>query len=255
MNSYLYYGPVEHQRYKPIPHLFIYDVGYFFIDLDKVDETFNIPFLFSTGPVSVLSFRRKNYLGDKTKPLKECVQQLIFSKTGETHKGPIKLLTNISYFGFCFNPVSFYYCYNESGTGLQYIVAEVTNTPWSERHQHVLRFEGQKKNTYTLKKDFHVSPFMPMEIDYTWVFNSPDKDLYVLMQNRFAGEKDLMFDASLKLTRKTLNLKNVLTLILKSPLVSFKPTLLIYWQAVRLWIKKVPFYTHPGKIHKTEEKP
>lgn len=247
MNSYLYFGQVEHRRLKPTPHAFIYDVGYFFIDLDTVKKTFSIPFLFSHWQPSILSFRRKNYLGNKNKPLKECVQDEIKKQIGMNHDGPIKLLTNISYFGFCFNPVSFYYCYNQDGSQLQFIVAEVTNTPWNQRHRQVLKFEGEKKNTYLLKKEFHVSPFIPMEIDYTWVFNSPAEDLYVLMQNRFQGENELMFYASLKLERKPLDLKNILILIIRSPLVSFKPTLLIYWQALKLWIKKVPFYTHPDK--------
>jgi len=233
---------------KPVKHEFTYKVGYFFLDLDHLAETFRVPWLFSYNSPGVFSFWRKNYLGDPKTELKASVQAEILAQSGQSVNGPIRLLTNVSFLGYCFNPVSFYYCYAADGTTLEYVVAEVTNTPWGERRRHVLPFAGDTKKIYTLTKDFHVSPFMPMGIDYTWVFHAPHEEQYVLMQNRFTGEKELMFDATLKMRRQALTLQNVLLLFCQFPLMSFKPILAIYWQALKLWLKKAPFHNHPHKV-------
>lgn len=246
MKSALYRGTVEHRRMKPMGHEFTYAVSYFFLDLDELKQIFRWPLLLTLNTPGILSFWRKDYLGDAKLDLKQAVQLEIEKQLGEKHQGPIRLLTNISYFGHCFNPVSFYYCY-DTQERLQYIVAEVTNTPWNERHREVLRFAGDFQQVYTLTKQFHVSPFMPMGIDYTWVMNTPAQELSVLMQNRFAGEKELMFDAHLKMQQLPFTGLNILGIVLRSPLMSFKPLLAIYWQAVKLWFKKAPFHTHPGK--------
>lgn len=247
----LYVGHVEHRRRRPVPHAFRYPVCYFYLDLAELTRTFRFPFLFSFNFPGILSFWRKDYLGDAKLDLASAVRAEIQRQTGEVHHGPIRLLTNISYFGHCFNPVSFYYCFAEDGQTLQFIVAEVTNTPWNERHQQVLRFNQGQQQVYQLSKVFHVSPFMPMEIDYTWVLDAPGAELSVLMQNRLQGEKELLFDASLRMTQRPLNLTNILTMLARFPLMSFKPLLAIYWQALVLWIKRVPFHTHPDKLEKT----
>lgn len=243
LKSFLYKGKIEHRRFAPRGHEFSYNVCYYFLDLQEVPKIFNRPFLFSFNKPGILSFWRKDYFGNPEVSLDESVRKLVFEKSGEHLTGPIRILTNISYFGFCFNPVSFYYCYDDQ-ENLKYVMSEVTNTPWKERHQHFFTFSGFEKTTYRLEKDFHVSPFMPMDIDYTWVFNRPAETINVLMQNRNKGEQALLFDSTLELKRLPLTSLNIFLSFLQFPFVTFKTAIAIYWHALKLYFK-VPFYDHP----------
>lgn len=245
--SSLYIGNLEHRRFLPKPHKFNYSVFYFYIDLDEVTSIFRFPFLLSLNFPGICSFWRKDYYGDHLKDLKTEIHNLIQDRTGERIEGPVRLLTNISYFGFCFNPVSFYYCFDSDKTTLKYIVAEVTNTPWKERHQHVLKFKSESKEIYELAKDFHVSPFMPMNIDYKWVFHKPHEEAFVYMQNRYSGEKDLLFDSTLRLKKLSLTFRNLVWVLMRFPLITVKTMAAIYYQAARLYFKRTPFHTHPSK--------
>lgn len=245
--SSLYIGEVEHRRFSPKQNFFRYSVAYYYLDLAEVKSLFRFPFLFSYNFPGILSFWRKDYLGDAQKDLDQSVRETVESYTGNKATGPIRLLTNISYFGFCMNPVSFYYCFDSEGKTLKYVVSEITNTPWGEKHRQVFELDGKEMKVFKFPKDFHVSPFMPMTIDYTWVFHAPDETLKVYMQNRLTGQSDLMFDSTLDLKRKDLTLANVLGTFLRLPLVTFKTLLAIYYQALKLYLKKVPFYTHPSK--------
>jgi DUF1365 family protein len=246
--SALYVGEVEHRRLAPKKNIFSYSVCYYFLDLDEAPHLFRFPLLFSYNFPGILSFWRKDYLGEKETPLKESIQDLISEVTHDKFEGSISLLTNISYFGFCFNPVSFYYCFSPVDQSLQFVVSEITNTPWGEKHRQVFSFNpDEKKKVFHFPKDFHVSPFMPMTIDYTWVFHSPSEDLTVYMQNRNKGEKDLIFDTTLKLKRKKLSATSVVWHFLQFPFITFKTMVAIYYQAAKLYLKRIPFYTHPSK--------
>ncbi len=246
--SCLYEGTIEHRRLLPVKNEFTYKVLYYFIDLDEVTKIFNIPFLLSYNFPGLLSFWRKDYFGNPKMGLKESISDLVEKNTGKRPQGPIRLLSNISYFGFCFNPASFFYCYAQDGITLETIVLEVTNTPWGERHQYVMTYEGEGKKVFTHPKVFHVSPFLPMKIDYTWVFTSPRENIYILMQDRYTGEKDLIFDSTLQVKRIELSHASMLLSFLKFPFITFKTMFAIYWQALVLYfIKKVPFYDHPSK--------
>ena len=245
--SCLYIGEIEHRRMSPVRNEFTYSVAYFYLDLDEIKNIFRFPFLLSYNFPGILSFWRKDYYGDKTLDLKQSIIELVKKQTGQMVEGPIRLLTNISYLGHCFNPVSFYYCFKADGKTLQYVVAEVTNTPWGEKHQHVLNFKGEALETYEIAKSFHVSPFMPMTIDYTWVLSRPEQELSVYMQNRYVGEKPLLFDSTLKLARHQLSHANLIKVFFKYPFITLKTVLAIYYQAVRLYIKGTPFFNHPSK--------
>lgn len=237
----LFVGDIEHRRFSPKENKFTYQVAYYFVDLEKAQETFNIPFLFSFNSPGILSFWQKDYLSAET------VRTTILEQLGKPSLGPIKILTNISYFGFCFNPVSFYYCYAQDGETLEYIVSDITNTPWREKHRQAFDMETQEKKAFYFAKDFHVSPFMPMEIDYTWIFKQPAEQLYVLMQNRSPNKTQVTFDSTLTLKRFELDARNVVRAFLKLPLVTFKTVAAIYYQAFKLFLKRVPFHSHPAK--------
>lgn len=245
MRDALYIGQLSHRRFTPKRNEFTYDVCYYFLDVDKIHKRFRYPFLFSYNFPGILSFWRKKYLGPTNKSLKEAVSELIKDKTGKEFAGRAFIFTNVSYFGLCFNPVTFYFCYEEEK--LKYIVSEITNTPWGERHASVFCAEDGDNHQYSFKKDFHVSPFMPMTIDYKWIFETPAESLRIVMQNRNNGEQSVCFDSTLKVERRELNPKNVVEAFLRFPLVTLKTVFAIYWQALKLYLKKVPFYTHPAK--------
>jgi hypothetical protein len=184
-------------------------------------------------------------------PLDQAVREYVEEKTGTYPRGAIRLLANIRYFGFIINPIACYYCFDEAGQ-LQFIVAEVTNTPWNERHAYVLPCNAASKyQRIAFQKDFHVSPFNPMQMKYEWRSNLPGRDLRIHMQNWHENKMD--FDATVALEREEITAAVLRKNILMYPLMTMKVVAGIYWQALRLWCKRTPVYDHspvqsqPGK--------
>ena len=171
-------------------------------------------------------------------------------ETGIRPGGPIRLLTHLRTFGFCFNPVSFYYCFDAADSRIETIVAEITNTPWKERHAYVLTDQlNEGKGTakrYRFDKVFHVSPFIDMAIAYDWRFNTPGEMLSVHMEDHKDGAK--LFDATLQLERREISAATLAHALFAFPLMTLKVIGAIHWQALRLWLKRVPLYTHPKKL-------
>jgi DUF1365 family protein len=251
MKSSLYIGLVGHRRFSPRAHAFKYNVAMFNIDLSEVDQIFRIPFLLSKKP-GLLQFRRSDYYGDPSRPIDICIRELVESRTGEKATGPIRLLTQLRYLGICFNPVSFYYCYDEAGEHLQFIVAEITNTPWNERHCYVMKCDGRDfTQVFQLKKEFHVSPFLPMDMNYSWGFTKPDKTIVVHMENFSPETLEKVFDATMNMNRYPLTTFSVAKIVASFPLLTMKTILAIYWQALLLKLKGTPFFDHPSTV--TEE--
>jgi len=249
MQSAIYRGRVRHRRFAPRAHAFGYRLFMMYLDLAELETVFRGRWLWSTRRLALARFRREDHLGDPHVPLDEAVRDLVERDTGRRPTGPIRLLTHLRYFGYGFNPVSFYYCFNASGTHVETIVAEVNNTPWGEQHCYVLsesRNEGVARHKrYRFAKDFHVSPFMPMDLGYDWRFSSPAESLNVHM--RLTSETKI-FDATLELERLPLTGANLARVLLTFPFVTFKVITAIHWEALRLWLKRVPFHTHPKKL-------
>jgi uncharacterized protein len=251
MHSAIYTGWVRHRRMRPQPHAFRYRLFMMYLDLAELDRVFRGRWLWSARKPSLAWFRRADYLGNPRVPLDQAVRDRVERETGARPLGPIRMLTHLRYFGYCFNPVTFYYCFDRAGTRVETIVAEITNTPWNERHVYVLcdRRAGAAAHRYRFKKNFHVSPFMEMALDYDWYFGAPEVRLAVHMINRKNGEKS--FDATMSLTRRKITGPALAIVLLRFPLMTLKVTAAIYWQALRLWLKRTPFHTHPSKLAKT----
>jgi len=215
-----------------------------YIDLAELPGLFDsVPFWSARRPAPA-RFKRSDYLGPADLPLDTAVRDLVEAHTGTRPAGPIRLLTHLRYFGYCMNPVSFYYCFDAAGAKPETIVAEITNTPWGERHQYVLPVRAGFER-FDFDKAFHVSPFMPMDMQYRWGFNAPEQRLLVHMQNFRSGER--MFDATLSLQGEPVTARALLRCLAGYPLMTLKVILAIHWQALRLWWKKTPFHAHPGR--------
>jgi len=249
MQSAIYTGWVRHRRFAPRPHAFQYRLFMMYLDLAELDQIFSRRWLWSVRRPALAWLRRADYLGDPQVSLDKAVRDRVEQETGVRPSGPIRVLTHLRYFGYCFNPVTFYYCFDRSGEHVETTVAEITNTPWKERHTYVLRANGAapgKTQRFRFSKNFHVSPFMEMALDYDWYFGAPKKKLAVHMINRKNGAK--VFDATMGLERREITGPALASALLHFPFMTLKVAAAIYWQALRLWWKRMPFHTHPAKL-------
>jgi DUF1365 family protein len=247
LHSAIYEGWVRHRRHAPHAHAFRYRLCMLWVDLAELDRVFAGRRFWSIDRRNLAEFRRSDYLGDPALPLADAVRERVRAETGRAPGGPIRLLAHLRYFGHCFNPVSFYYCYEEDGVTLACIVAEITNTPWKERHSYVLPVDSAQRHghafAWAFRKAFHVSPFLPLQRDYAWRFTVPDSALHVHMDvlNGSAHE----FDATMVLERRELGAANLARVLWRYPAMTLRVVAAIHWQALRVWLRRNPVYQHP----------
>lgn len=244
MNSALYVGRVAHRRSQPIEHSFAYGHFLLCLDLSEIEHVFDGRWLWSTEHANLVSWRRRDYLGDSSVSLREAVLERVFSALGRRPDGSIFQLTQPRLCGFVFNPVSFYYCYDAQAQ-LDAVVAEITNTPWKERHAYVLDARGSTDAVRArFAKRFHVSPFLPMQQTYEWCCGELGRRWSVRMDN-FEGDTRV-FEATMELERRPLDGRELAWALLRWPGFSLRSLAAIYWQALRLKGKGAPFFDHPG---------
>ncbi|ALM82781.1 DUF1365 domain-containing protein [Bordetella sp. N] len=247
-HSALYEGRVMHRRHLPHAHAFSYRMAQLYLDLDEVEDVFRDRWLWSANRPNVAEWRREDYLdGDGGLTLAEAVRARLRQAMDAVPTGPIRLLAHPRYAGYVFNPVSFYYCYEADGRTLAAIVAEITNTPWKQRHAIALPVAAAERRgdslTWKFDKRFHVSPFMPMDCGYDWTLSDPADDLRVHM--RVNRQDKAQFDAHLHLHRHELDGAALARLLWRFPLMTLQVIGAIHWQALRLWLKRNPIYDHP----------
>lgn len=245
--SGLYEGWISHRRRMPVEHEFRYRIFLAYLDLDELPDLFRGRWLWGYERRRPATFRRVDHLGDPDVPLADAVRDLVRRRTGRPVDGPIRLLTHLRYFGYCFNPVSFYYCFDDEDRSVECIVAEVHNTPWNERYAYVLDTrDGQRRSKghrFRLAKDFHVSPFLPMDHEYDWLVGTPGPRLTTHMKN--VRDDRVVFDATMALTRREIETASLTRMLARYPLMTGRVTVAIYAQALALWWKRAPFFEHP----------
>ncbi len=245
--SCIYEGSVRHRRFAPREHAFEYSLYMMYFDLAELPALFEKRWLWSTERHALARWRREDHLGDPSVPLDRAVRDLVERETGSRPGGPIRLLTHPRYFGYGFNPVSFYYCFDERGESVRTIIAEINNTPWREQHSYVLdrsRDEGRDgKHRWRLAKEFHISPFMGMDMQYDWRFVDPADALDVHMENFERGER--LFDSTLVLRRREITGPALARVLVRWPFITARVIVAIHWQALLLKLKRTPFHEHP----------
>lgn len=268
----IYEGTIRHRRFVPKEHRFRYRLYLVYVDLDRLEPLLeSLPFASARDrrwPPALVRFRRRDYFGDPSIPLAEAVRREVAAKSGVRPRGPIRMLTHLRQWGVSFNPVTFYYCFPENSASPrpepvirpEHILVEVTNTPWGERHLYVLSEPdavgggsgSAEMLTYQRDKEFHVSPFLPMDQRYRWRFSVPGERLFVHIDNFGgsgfpAGSPEKRFDATLDLERRApITARSLFGAQLRHPAMTAAVVYRIYRQAAALWSKRVPFHPHPS---------
>ncbi len=244
MNDHLLFeGTIIHRRHKPKTHQFKYPLFHFLLNLERLTDLANVSPLLSIEKYNYLSFQRAKYFINQEPNLKAAV----LSKLGITNQldnYKVFLLTSLSYLGYCFNPISLYFVY-EHGI-FKALVAEVTNTPWHERHLYILDTPTVSKPPiyhFEANKSLHVSPFMTMDYKYEFKLKLTDNEILLHINN--IQNEMVTFDATLNLTGEPLTKRSLHRLLWKYPLQTHRNVFLIHWHALRLWLKGVSFQPHP----------
>ena len=245
ISSCIFEGLVRHRRFEPRRE-FTHRLALAYLDLDELPRLLNGR-LVSERP-GLVRFRRRDYLGDRAVSLDRAVRELVSERTGERPEGPIRLLTHPRSFGHCFNPVSFYYCFHPADERLQAVVAEVTNTPWGERHAYVLGAGRTSGNVLAaqFEKAMHVSPFMDMDQRYDVRASIPGKTLSVHIAS--SRSTTTVLDATLSLRRRELTRASLARTTARYPLATVRVLALIYAHALGLKLAGAPVHPHPGTL-------
>jgi DUF1365 family protein len=237
IDSALFVGTLRHRRFAPVAHTFTFPLFMALVDIDRVPQLMRRSRLTSHNRWNWASFDDRDHLGDPNRPLRERLVADAERHGIELPTGAIFLLTHLRYLGYCFNPVSFFYCFDRSQR-LQVVLAEVTNT-FGGTHNYWLRPDPVSRMFRAVApKSLYVSPFMPVDLEYTFVFTPPADRLLTHMETTRAGS--VLFDATLSLERRPWTATEVRRVLLRYPAMTAKVMADIHWQALKLWWKGLP---------------
>ena len=243
LSSAIYTGHVWHRRFSPKSHAFRYRVFMLYLDLAELNQVFSLSAFWSKNKFALAHFKRSDFYGGNKLSISDSVRLKVEQELGFRPKGPIRLLTNIRYWGYIINPISCYYCFDSKDENLEAVLLEVTNTPWGERHAYVLDCDSSINNQKLLfNKTLHVSPFLPMDMQYEWQGSTPNDSLKFKLTNYRNNEK--VFDAGVNFQRQTISNKSLNSLLWRFPLMTLQVFIGIHWQALKLWLKGIKIFKH-----------
>lgn len=254
MQAGIYRGVLHHRRATPVEHAFSYPVFMMLVDVRKLDEVCSRTKLWSsTRRFWPAAFVREDFHGDPERPLADAVLDTVFAQEGRRPTGAVFMLANWRYFGVNFNPLTVYYCFDEGYEQPSFILAEVNNTPWNERHTYVLRCDAHNPaQQHEFAKALHVSPFNPLDMTYHWQSNTPGERLHISLAASRQGQK--VFAAELALAFEPLSARALRRVLITYPWMTVKVVGAIYWQALKLWWKRVPVHDHEPAVSKAPAK-
>ena len=247
MDSCLYFGDVVHHRRSPKKHEFGYKLFMPHLFLDELPKVFKGSWFWSANRRNISWFRRQDYHRPEVPSLESAVRETMEQQLGCKLEGRISVITHLRTFGYLFNPVTFYYCWDENLEKPVAVMSEITNTPWHERYSKAFLWSDSrdkaKRSNHAFQKEFHVSPFIGMNIAYDWSFDVPTEKMHIDMILREEGE--VLFTAHLHMKRKPITAGQLHWALIRFPFLTFKVTAGIYWHALKLKLKGIPFYKHP----------
>ncbi|MBW8191924.1 DUF1365 domain-containing protein [Neiella marina] len=239
MNSSLYQGVVRHRRTRPKQNSFCYPMFMLAIDLDELSELHQSMRWFSVDSFNWAQLKQADYFPAKgNMGIKQAAVETLKELTGYECDGRIVMVGQLRYLGIYFSPINCFYCYDASGT-LRYLLAEVSNTPWLQKHYYAVNCRNEE---YQQRKSFHVSPFMDLAMTYHWRIKEPASKLNLHIENH--DEQGKLFDATLAMIQQPLNSRNLTRALIKTPIMTVSVVVKIYWQALKLWLKGVPYVPH-----------
>lgn len=256
MHSCLYEGTVVHHRLRPVEHRFRYALQYAYVDLDELD-LLRQRGLLGGAPWSAASLMAEDHFDEPTTSLAASVRHLITRHSGVATEGPIRLLTLLRWFGFYFSPLNLYFSFADDrpGAAVTALVAEVSNTPWRERHHYVLPATAPSARAgaefsaathqFEFDKEFHVSPFLDMEQTYRLTISPPGERLAMAVDIERRAQRVLR--VSMDLDRRPLSRREMVRAAVRYPITPLRILSQIYLQAWKLWRKRCPLYPHPAK--------
>lgn len=253
MNSCLYKATVMHHRLTGKQHRFHYKVFLFYIDLNELPLLCKKLWFVSHNRFNIFSFRDHEHLQlpadapDTSRNVRQHIADYLQQHGIELNGGRIMLLTNLNVMGYNFNPVSFYFCFDEYEQPLC-CVAEVSNT-FREMKPYLLRTEQLKGNRFRLltRKYFYVSPFIDHDTDFDFDITIPDDRLKIKIDDY--KDEEQIFISTLTGSRKPLNNRRLTWYALRFPLITIQIIILIHWNALLLWFKKLPYHRKTANQH------
>ena len=251
IDSGIYIGTLRHRRMLPKRHEFTYPLFLMFLDIDQIPDLMRVSPITSYNRANIVSYRESDHFGDSSQELRQRICRDAKLQHVAAPSGKIYLLTHLRYFGYNFNPVSFFYCYNHEGE-FSSVLAEVNNT-FAETHNYWLTAEREvpagSSKRYQFAKAFHVSPFLEMRQRYDWTFTAPGDRLTVQCMN--FEDDSLIFDSTLKLERRDWSARELHRALTRFPFLTMKVIAAIHWQGLWLLWKGTPLVHHPGGGHFT----